>query len=169
MLIHNSDLKIIVTHAGLPPQWSLTQAQSLACEVEEALHGVEFKSVLAALEGDEPYAWRDDLKGADRNRYIVNALTRMRFCDYNGRLDFKEKDVIKSSQPQLKPWFEWPNHLGEYRLFFGHWAALNGTTSKDNSIATDTGCVYGKSLTAYQVQDSGSMLACFSVPYQESN
>jgi bis(5'-nucleosyl)-tetraphosphatase (symmetrical) len=168
MLIHNNDLKIIVTHAGLPPQWSLPQAKALAEEMEHALHGRDFKSVLAALEGDEPHCWDESLMGARRYRYIVNALTRMRFCDKNGCLDFKEKDVIQSCQEHLKPWFEWPHHLDHCRLFFGHWAALKGVSSKANIIGTDTGCVYGGFLTAYKVQDPTSLPLCFRVPYQEN-
>ena len=167
MLIKNDELKIIVTHAGLPPQWSLHQAQCLASEMEQALRGKNFKRVLAALEGDDPHCWHEGLTGDDRYRYVVNALTRMRFCDANGCLDFNEKNVITSQYHHLKPWFEWPHALENYRLFFGHWAALKGVSSKDNIIATDTGCIYRGFLTVYKIEDATSIPECFSVPYQE--
>jgi bis(5'-nucleosyl)-tetraphosphatase (symmetrical) len=164
MLIKNDDLNIIVAHAGLPPQWSLHQAQSLAKEMEKALHDKEFKRFLSGLEGDNPYCWDDSLTGNNRYRYIVNALTRMRFCDEKGCLDFKEKDVVESKYKHLKPWFEWPNQLNDYRLFYGHWAALGGESPKKNIIATDTGCVYGGYLTAYKIVDNISEPECFQVP-----
>ena len=35
--------------------------------------------------GGEPSAWSPKLRGADRRRYTINALTRMRYCDRRGR------------------------------------------------------------------------------------
>lgn len=163
LLIKNDCLNYIITHAGIPPQWSLGQAQSVAGEFELALHGADFKNILRHIEGDTPHCWQDDLTGVERFRYIVNAFARMRFCDANGCLDFKEKDVIESRHKHLKPWFDWPNQLGDYRLFYGHWAALGGDCAKPNIIATDTGCVYGGYLTAYKVVDSDSEPECFQV------
>jgi len=167
LFITNKDLRLAIVHAGIPPQWSLQQTEGYASEVISVLHGSQFKAMLGYLEGDTPHCWQQDLKGHDRYRYIVNALTRMRFSDAQGCLDFKEKDVMESKHKHLQPWFKWPNQLGDYRLFYGHWAALGGDCSVKNIIATDTGCVYGGFLTAYKIIDKTLEPTCFQIASKE--
>lgn len=163
LCIRNEALKIVITHAGIPPQWNVEQTESYAKTFCHAIQQPNFKDILEAMEGEEPHCWQKDLTGYDSLRYIVNALTRMRFCDEKGCLDFKEKDVIESKHKHLKPWFDWPNQLDGYRLFYGHWAALGGDCFAKNIYATDTGCVYGGYLTAYQVLDATSEPQSFYV------
>lgn len=45
----------------------------------------------------------------------------------------------------LQSWFDF--YQKDKLVIFGHWAALNGIV-KNNVIGLDTGCVYGKKLTA---------------------
>ena len=42
--------------------------------------------------GNEPALWIDGLSGNDRLRFIVNALTRLRIVDADGRMHLKFKD-----------------------------------------------------------------------------
>ncbi len=49
------------------------------------------------------------------------------------------------SSPANPPWFDF--YHDSKLVVFGHWAAMNGIV-KDNVIGIDTGCVYGKELTA---------------------
>ncbi len=52
---------------------------------------------------------------------------------------------VDINSPENPPWFEFYN---DFKLVvFGHWAAMNGVV-RDNAIGLDTGCVYGKKLTA---------------------
>ena len=44
-------------------------------------------------------------------------------------------------------------------LLFGHWAALDGFTGKENITALDTGCAWGNKLTAMRLEDL-SMFSC---------
>jgi bis(5'-nucleosyl)-tetraphosphatase (symmetrical) len=44
-----------------------------------------------------------------------------------------------------RPWYEY--YEGEKPVIFGHWAKKEGI-DEHNVIGIDTGCVYGKSLTA---------------------
>ena len=41
-------------HAGLPPQWTLTMAQSYAVEVEAVLRGPDYLLFLKNLDGSAP-------------------------------------------------------------------------------------------------------------------
>ena len=55
--------------------------------------------------GNEPNSWQDDLSGTGRLRMIVNAFTRMRMVDEQGRLDFSWKGPPGGQPPYLAPWF----------------------------------------------------------------
>lgn len=143
----------VMTHAGLLPQWSLDQARRLAGEVEEALGSEGAGAFLERMYGNAPALWRDDLEGVDRLRAIVNVFTRMRFIDAEGRLDFAAKEGLDSAPPGFAPWFQHPRG-DALRLLFGHWAALQGATphSRVDARALDTGCVWGGSLTALNLE-----------------
>ena len=41
----------------------------------------------------------------------------------------------------------------DIKILFGHWASLNGITKRKDIIALDTGCVWGRSLTAMRLED----------------
>ena len=78
----------------------------------------------------------------------------MRFCYFDGRLDFKCKKGPTESTPGLRPWFEQrEHHVDDPILVFGHWAALMGKTGKDDIKGLDTGCVWGNSLTLWRYED----------------
>lgn len=143
----------IMVHAGIPPQWDLVQAQEHATEFSQALQQ-DPRTVLKNIFGDEPLAWRDDLTGMDRLRYIVNAFTRMRFCDAQGKLDLSFKGKISDYPGHAQPWFEIADRKTKnHKIVFGHWAALNGITNTANVFALDTGCSWGEKLTAMRLSD----------------
>jgi len=95
-------------------------------------------------------------------RFIFNCFTRMRFCDKNGRLDFENSGEIGSQPAHLMPWFTLPERqTAQTKLIFGHWAAL-GFHVAQNCYAIDTGCVWGRELTAIRLE--GETVQRFSVP-----
>jgi bis(5'-nucleosyl)-tetraphosphatase (symmetrical) len=138
-----------MVHAGLVPQWSIDEAASLAREVEKALAGKHYREFLANMYGSMPDRWSDSLEGWDRLRVIVNAMTRMRFCTPDGKMDFKAKG--EKSPPGYRPWFELRSP-GEAPIVCGHWSAL-GLKLGPRLAAIDTGCVWGGSLTALRLAD----------------
>ncbi|RCV87680.1 symmetrical bis(5'-nucleosyl)-tetraphosphatase [Billgrantia montanilacus] len=139
----------LMTHAGLLPQWSPAEATGLAREVEERLSSEQSGAFLQRMYGNEPACWHDSLDGVERLRAIVNVLTRMRFIDAEGCLDFSAKEGLDSAPPGFAPWFCYPRQ-DEARLVFGHWAALEGQApgARARVEALDTGCVWGGRLTA---------------------
>ena len=66
-------------------------AFSLGKEVEAALSGLHYRDFLKNMYGSKPDEWSEGLARWDRLRVIVNAMTRMRFCTPEGRMDFKAK------------------------------------------------------------------------------
>lgn len=152
LLYHDAEHNFLLVHAGIYPGWTLQEALSYAHEVEIALQQEKYcMTFLQNLYGNRPDDWDSNLIGWDRLRFIVNVFTRMRFCDLQGRLEFAHF----SDAPQgFLPWFKipWRKTKG-VKIFFGHWASLNGVTDEQNAFALDTGCVYGEFLTAVRVED----------------
>jgi bis(5'-nucleosyl)-tetraphosphatase (symmetrical) len=140
----------LLVHAGLVPQWSAASALSLAREVEAALKK-DPRALFDEMYGDQPDKWSDSLKGADRLRFAINALTRLRVCTRDGRVDLRMKGGRKDIRAPFKPWFEWDQRESrEARVIFGHWSAL-GLVRSHGVVGLDTGCVWGGSLTALDV------------------
>ncbi|WP_298234428.1 symmetrical bis(5'-nucleosyl)-tetraphosphatase [uncultured Azohydromonas sp.] len=141
----------LCVHAGLPPQWDTARTLALADEVQTMLRGPDLRDFLTVMYGNEPARWREDLRGADRWRFVINVLTRVRFVDADGTLDFKTKDGALQAPPGLVPWFEAPGRrsAGE-PVAFGHWSTL-GLVNRPDLLALDTGCVWGGRLTAVRV------------------
>lgn len=158
-LMHVAEGHVMV-HAGLLPQWSVEKAAALAREVEEALRGARHEEFLAQLYGSKPEAWHEELDGVDRLRVIVNAMTRMRFCTPEGRMEFQAKGESSDAPPGYFPWFEVPGRRSAAAtVVCGHWSAL-GLKLLPNLIALDAGCVWGGRLTAIRLQDR----ALYQVP-----
>jgi len=154
LLIHDAQLNLVMTHAGIAPLWNLTQAKQYAQELEHALQGEHFMDFLQHMFGNEPRGWTSDLKGMDRLRVICNYFTRMRFCDDDGFLDYGYKGDIIGAPPHLHPWYAVPQRLElPCDIIFGHWAALQGRCPQPNIYALDTGCIWGGPLTALRLQD----------------
>jgi bis(5'-nucleosyl)-tetraphosphatase (symmetrical) len=141
-------------HAGLPPDWTLAQAASCAREVEGAL-ARDAAAFLGEMYGDGPDRWSPELKGAERLRFIVNCLTRLRFVDRKGRLLLDYKGGLDGAPAGALPWFRHPERrtAGD-ALVFGHWSAL-GYVAEPGVRGLDTGCVWGGALTALRLDRDG--------------
>jgi bis(5'-nucleosyl)-tetraphosphatase (symmetrical) len=144
----------LLVHAGVPPQWSAEQTMQLAAEVEAVLRGDGWADFLARMYGNEPDRWDDSLTGIERLRCIVNALTRMRLCWPDGRMDFQHKESDKGPEgSSLLPWFDVPGRrTAGVTVVFGHWSAL-GLVLRPNLVGLDSGCVWGGKLTAVCLDD----------------
>ena len=151
-LHHSKKKDITMVHAGIPPIWTLNQAKIHARKLEDALQADDYHKLLKTLfKSDKPLGWEDALGRKKKLRLAATYFTRMRFCDDEGRMDLKNK----SAKPDkgFAPWytFEHAPMYGE-TILFGHWAALEGKTGLPNVHALDTGCVWGRSLTAINLK-----------------
>jgi bis(5'-nucleosyl)-tetraphosphatase (symmetrical) len=142
-----------MVHAGLLPSWSVSRALELAAEVEAALRSESYRSFLARMYGNRPERWSEALTGYDRLRVIVNAMTRLRLCTADGAMEFVHKGPLKSLPAAYFPWFAVPNRRSQDTpIICGHWSAL-GLLVRDNLFALDTGCLWGRRLSALRLED----------------
>jgi bis(5'-nucleosyl)-tetraphosphatase (symmetrical) len=140
-----------MVHAGVPPQWSVSDTVSRAAELEAVLRGPDFGDFLRNMYGNEPPRWDDGLRGEARLRVIVNALTRMRFCTAQGDMEFETKDGSAAPPRGYLPWFDVPGRrTKDATVAFGPWSTL-GWLSRPDLIATDTGCGWGGQLSAVRI------------------
>lgn len=142
-----------MVHAGLLPRWTVSHAKQLATEVSNVLTGPLAASFLRALAGNEPSCWSEQLRGQDRLRVIVNALTRMRFCTADGCMPLRAKGGPHQAPAGTTPWFRAPDRYSRtHTIVCGHWSAL-GFYREPGLIALDSGCVWGGKLTAVRLDD----------------
>ena len=140
----------LLVHAGVIPQWSAADTLAHAREIEALLRSDDIAEFLPAMYGNEPRRWDASLAGPDRWRFIVNVLTRMRLCSADGELELK-KDAPDEAPAGMLPWFAHPDRLTKATpIAFGHWSQL-GLVDTPLLLSTDTGCVWGGSLTAVRV------------------
>ncbi|AUT60280.1 symmetrical bis(5'-nucleosyl)-tetraphosphatase [Paraburkholderia terrae] len=145
---------MLLVHAGVVPQWDAALTMELADELHRALIARDWKETLAGLYGNKPDRWTKDLKGIDRMRVTCTALTRMRFCNADGTMDFTTSGGLDTAPKGCMPWFDVPGRKTEdITVVCGHWAAL-GLMIRDNLIGLDSGCVWGEQLSAvYLAED----------------
>jgi bis(5'-nucleosyl)-tetraphosphatase (symmetrical) len=137
----------LFVHAGVLPQWDIAQTLELAHELEKVLRHKNYAQSLIEMYGNTPTAWSNQLKGAERLRVIINAFTRLRFCNAKGVMEFESKEGAGDAPKGYMPWFEVPNRkTQDVKIVFGHWSTL-GLLKKTNVTGLDTGCVWGGKLT----------------------
>lgn len=168
LLFHDQQLGYTMVHAGLPPQWDLSAANTHAKEVEECLRGPQADQFFSNMYGDQPDLWSEDLAGWDRLRFITNCFTRMRYCDAEGRLTLKDKGPPGSQAAAYMPWFDIAGRkTNQLKIIFGHWASLRhgniNNFNMSNVYPLDSGCLWGGKLTAMRLEDG----QYFTVPCRQ--
>jgi bis(5'-nucleosyl)-tetraphosphatase (symmetrical) len=147
LLHHDASLGMTMVHAGLPPQWTLTMAQAYAAEIEAVLHGPSYLALLEQLDSQLSCPRLETMQPWERRGYIINCLTRLRYCDAAGRLALGLKGPPGTQPAPYMPWFTIPERAhGELAIVFGHWSTL-GACDAPGIYAVDTGCVWGGALT----------------------
>lgn len=149
------DDKTVLTHAGIPPNWTVKEARKYAKELEVQLSGSlkQLDRLLPNLYSKKADLWSDKLNGYKRMRAIANYLTRMRLCTKEGLLEFSFKETLDDVMPDgFLPWFAWQVPR-KRKILFGHWAALKANVDTQSVRALDAGCVWGGALLAYRLHD----------------
>ena len=163
---YRPDLNTLLVHAGVAPEWNPLQTIKLAREVSQVLKSDAAPAFLKSMYGKKPDRWSAELSGKDRLRFITNALTRIRMCHADGRLDFEAKGPPAGAPKGLQPWFQMPGRAtSSVRVVFGHWSAL-GLLQQENLLGLDTGCIWGRKLTAARIDGPVKIIAVKSRGYR---
>lgn len=151
-LVHR-EAGCLLVHAGLMPSWSGDDALALAGEVEAVLRCGPLDQAMARLRERPPARWDDGLRGRERLACILAGFVRLRACRADGSACWEFSGAPDAAPPGCLPWFDVPGRrsAGE-RVLFGHWSAL-GLLVRDDVVALDTGCVWGRSLSAIRLED----------------
>ena len=150
-IIYSPELDAAMAHAGIYPWWSISQCINLSKEITDTLNSDNRRNFLSNIFGDETLSWTTSRHSKQRLKFIINAFTRMRFCDPNGFLNLTEKGTLTSAPKGISPWFKIDNpSINQTRIIFGHWSTL-GLIQRTRYIGIDTGCVWGECLTATRI------------------
>ena len=155
----NEAMKIIMVHAGIPPNWDIKKIQD-ACEATcIELKGNNYINFLQYIYKNQTNNWNKVKSKEEKNTFIINATTRMRFLHQDHSLELKTKSApsIESKKLDLQPWFNFFPQSLEYKIIFGHWAAINGITNNKSIIGLDTGCVWGQCLTMWHYESDSKI------------
>ncbi|MBL0721776.1 MAG: symmetrical bis(5'-nucleosyl)-tetraphosphatase [Sulfurovum sp.] len=146
------ELGYCMVHAGIAPSFDLGMATMEAHTLEDSLSGNNAKEWLNTM-------LDDNSNRLDSQEYALSSFIRMRFCDDNQTLDFKQKcspDSLPKDKLNLKPWFNCHSRKDiDLKIIFGHWSTLGLYNINNRVIGLDTGCVWGGRLTAMRI-DNGS-------------
>lgn len=150
--IHYRERSFLMVHAGLLPQWTVEDATQLANEVETALTGADYRAFLQELFHGTVPQWHPSLRGETRRVSIARVLTKLRTCTPAGEMSGFSGPPEDAPSGYL-PWFRIPNRRSaETTVVSGHWAAL-GLHLEAHLLAIDSGCVWGRQLTAVRLED----------------
>jgi bis(5'-nucleosyl)-tetraphosphatase (symmetrical) len=151
-LIHREG-EILLVHAGLFPDWTPAEAERLAREVEERLRGEKGTKLLATVDQKTSERWKEGLAGFERARVALAGFARLRTLEADGRMCAEFSGPPALAPKGCRPWYALPGRKSAgATVVFGHWAAL-GLKVGDGVACLDTGCAWGRELTALRLDD----------------
>jgi len=148
---YDKGLDTLMVHAGTHRDWDAKKTIARAAEVEAELRGDGYTALLEKMYSNTPINWSGKLRGVKRLRFIINCLTRMRMITMKGALNFSHNGSPWRARKNLQPWYLAEDRATvDTRVVFGHWSQL-GLIVLPNLISLDTGCVWGRQLTAVRI------------------
>jgi bis(5'-nucleosyl)-tetraphosphatase (symmetrical) len=150
--------QIAVVHAALWPTWSIAESLERAALLQELL--ATDGGLTSLYDGATPTRWAAELTSLDARRADLAVFTRLRTIGPDGAIS-KFNGAPDDAPAGEVPWYAVPDraHSG-HMVLFGHWAAHDLVLDPPSHIALDSGCVWGRSLSAVRLED----LAVFQEP-----
>lgn len=141
--VHHEKNHLLV-HGGVLPAWSLSEIIHYNHRAQLKLRSPDWKNFLDELRHSKTPS--DEIQA-------IRIFTQIRMCKTDGKPEFKFKGSPDKAPEALIPWFDFPERKTvNETVVFGHWAAL-GFQGKKNILALDSGCVWGRELTAIRLED----------------
>ncbi|WHL24969.1 MAG: symmetrical bis(5'-nucleosyl)-tetraphosphatase [Candidatus Blochmannia vicinus] len=150
ILYIDENKKIIMTHAGISPNWDIRTAKKYAQEIEAILVSdypyFIFKNIYKDV--SDLHKIQINKKKLEQIQEHINVFTRMRYVYLNGKLDFKYKGAPNNAPKNIYPWFSLEKLIDPtYNIIFGHWATLKRIQVPAGVYGLDSGCCWGGTLT----------------------
>ena len=148
------ELGYAMAHAGINPLFSLEDAIYYNNLLQKELSGPRAKEWLEEILKKKTTVIDEYSTKIEKERYALASFISMRYCYKDGRLEIKQKGSPKNlKNKELLPWFDCPKRreLG-VKVLFGHWSTL-GLLLRDDIICLDTGCVWGRKLSAFNLEE----------------
>lgn len=151
-LLHREGDHLLV-HAGLFPVWTPERAEILARETEAVLQGDGSGELLASNDRKLDEIWSETLPAKERVRAALAGFAKIRTVDADGRMCASFSGPPDQAPAGCRPWFADPDRRSRgVTVVFGHWAAL-GLFREDGLAGLDSGCAWGRDLTALRIDD----------------
>lgn len=149
-LLKQEDDNIFV-HAGILPIMPIETALEHALKLRHILMGPQAKPFLTRYFEKIPHRHKENSSQKRTLRLALASFTLLRMCETPGDMDLSYSGEIAKAPRRLSPWFTFRDH-DHFNIYFGHWAAL-GFFHYKNYTCLDSGCVWGKYLTAKRLDD----------------
>jgi len=118
LIHHDAKLNFTLVHAGIPAEWTFSQALTFAYEAESQLVFGNYTTLLEH-QGQDQSRWHPKLTGWKRLRFIMNAYTLMKYSNPQGKLDFRTRGAVATQTEGLVPWYRLPNRMtAELNIIF---------------------------------------------------
>ena len=125
------DHGFLCVHAATHWSWSVEETLKQASRVEKFIRSDKGLSQIGELFGKQQ--WSSGLRGKDRLRAVVNVLTRTRYLNADGTMDFKQKLSPADTPVEYIPWFKFPGRkTAKTPVAFGHWSTLGPVNDVSN-------------------------------------
>lgn len=151
-LVHQEG-RMLLTHAGLLPDWTAQQALDFGRSLSQIIRSKRAKDFYQFWYNLDAHVFSTEVSVIEQQCAALSAFTRMRMCKSPTEMDFTFTGHPKDAPMGLVPWYAYEARKSrDYFIVFGHWAAL-GYYHGHNVLGLDTGCVWGRQLTAYRLED----------------
>jgi len=152
VVFHDADY--ILVHAGIYPILDFNQVLAINHAISNHLQAKDYAELLLNLFNGKSHIWSNTLNLSQQMNFVINSCTRIRYLNtLDLSIDYKFKGALAKQPSELIPWFKADfNPTINKKIIFGHWAAL-GFWHDDKVISLDTGCVWGRKLTAINLEN----------------
>jgi bis(5'-nucleosyl)-tetraphosphatase (symmetrical) len=165
LVIREKDFCIV--HAGFHPDWSADEWIPKARRVSQTLRSPDALEFLKAYFSKRVQSFPNAAATPWQQQiFDLRCLTSIRAIRADDRSLTEYTDELDKVPGDETVWFESErirNLPASVHIYFGHWAAL-GHYESNNVSCLDSGCVWGRSLTAVRASDR----ALFQVSAKES-